>query len=268
MKKLMVLASAAGLAGVAMGVSSGVVGYINQGELPVGYSMIGTQFVTPGATDTTVNLLDYIKGDFTAAKFRDRTTAAPQIAIYTEGEGYARYYYLTEAYDEDSGDDVEGWADGRGDLVSEINVNASTAVWVICPAQESGAITFSGQVATAADISQSCVAGYTMVSSPYPADLTLGSVTFGSTLTPSLWRNRNASAPQIAVYTEGEGYSRYYYVTDAYDEDANDDVEGWANVRGDLVVDTDVLVPAGKGFWVILPTGSENVTVEFENPLN
>ncbi len=267
MKKLMsiAVAMAAGIVLATDGIESeNTVGYLNQGTLPVGYTMVASQFIVPGTT-STVDLLAYMNGTFTPGTYATRFTACPMIKIYKEGDGYTTFYYMEDAVNSKD-EDVTGWADGNGDLAEEILISPGDAVWVSLPNATASGVNLSGQVFSDATKSKDCVAGYSMLSSPYPSALKFGELTWTG-LVAGTYTTRYTACPMVKVYTEGDGYTTYYYMSDAIDSN-DDEVTGWADGNGDLVETTQVLAPAGKGFWVILPTGSTKAAVEFSNPNN
>ena len=85
-------------------------------------------------------------------------------------------------------------------------------------------------------------------------------ISLSSTLTPGLYDDDFATAPQIQVQKPAGGYNTYYYISDGTDD--NDDELGydaWCDVDGYELTDTMKLV-LGKGFWFYSPTTGGTIT--------
>ena len=192
----------------------------------------------------------------------------------TAGNGagnYVTYYYLTDAYDEANDEEITAWADENGDIVSGVTLPLGSAMWYICQVETGKDVTLSGEVSPEDDLTVSATtAGYTMIANPFPLATPINSVGWygsdGTTpLAPASYSTRTTAAPQIKVWdpTAGNGagnYSTYYFISDAYDEPADEEITAWADENGDLTTDT---IPVGRGFWLILPSGHAGVKATF-----
>ena len=245
--------------------SANVVGYTEVSVAAGKFYMVGAQFTSVGEA-TTIPMSELVKGNYAASAYSQRITQAPQIQILNaDGKTYATYYYLTDAYDEENDDDVLGWADVRGDLITSVVLHPGDSVWFKAIAATT--LKLAGQVipeavagtTKAITITTTSANQFSMIANPFPSTLDIASITWNG-LTPASYSNRINAAPQIQVLNaDGSTYSTYYYLTDAYDEENDDDVLGWADVRGDLA--TTAIAP-GCGFWLKLPTAG-TVTATF-----
>ncbi len=253
------------IAGLALAVeSANIVGYTEVSVAAGNFCMIGAQFT--GVGQSTIAMGDLIQGDFAAALYKNRASQAPQVQILdASGSGYATYYYLSDAYDEDADDDVEGWANASGDLVTAVTLKPGDSVWFKAIANTT--LQLKGEVIAEAStgankvltITTTTANQFSMIANPFPTVLDINAVTWTG-LPQVLYKNRATQAAQIQVLdASGSGYATYYYLTDAYDEDTDDDVEGWANASGDL---TSTSIGQGLGFWLKLPSAS-TVTASF-----
>ena len=121
-------------------------------------------------------------------------------------------------------------------------------------AMTAGTITASGEVSATAEIENSPTANqFNIVGNPYPVALGLNS---GATagFTPGEYGDGTDTtmnnAPQIQVLNaNGLTYTKYYYISDAYDSNDNP-VSGncWADGGGYIVTGTQV--PVGQSFWI------------------
>ena len=73
------------------------------------------------------------------------------------------------------------------------------------------------------------------------------------------YSKRTTEALQLQVWT-GSNYTFYYYLSDAYDEAADAEKEGWANGAGDYVEET--VADVNYGFWARSLGGSGTITFE------
>ena len=254
----MACALVAGLA-IADGVeSANTVGYSDVSVAAGTFIMIGAQFTKVGAQNIPIG--DLIQGDFAPATYSKRLTEAPQIQILNAaGTGYTTYYYLSDAEDDEE-NEVLGWADGVGDLVTTINLNPGDAVWF--KAITATNLKLKGEVISgntkAITVTTTKADQFSMIANPFPTTLDINDITW-SGLTPSTYSKRLTEAPQIQVLNAaGTGYTTYYYINDAEDEN-EDEVTGWADGVGDLA---ETAIGVGKGFWLKLPTAG-TVTATF-----
>ena len=85
-------------------------------------------------------------------------------------------------------------------------------------------------------------------------------IQLSSDLTPGLFEDDFATAPQILVLSAGGGYTKYYYISDGTDD--NDDELGyaaWCDDYGYELTDAAKL-ELGKGFWFTSPVASGTIT--------
>ena len=274
MKKIM-FAAAVAAAGLAFGIeSANTVGYLSSSNpAPKSYVMVANSFQDCGETSLDLNR---ITTTATAGAYDTASASAPMLKIWDPAAGngigaYYSYFYITDAYDEKTDDDVIAWADKNGDCVANINLPLGSALWYICQAETGKAVTFSGEVSPEDDLTVSATTvGYTMVANPFPVATDLNKVQwFGvdgvTPLSPATYDTMTTSAPTIKVWDAAAGngigaYLTYYYISDAYDEAEDDDVTAWADKNGDVATD---IIPAGQGFWLILPTGHTGVKATF-----
>ena len=121
-------------------------------------------------------------------------------------------------------------------------------------AMAAGSITCSGQVSATAEIGNTVTADqFNIVANPYPVALDLNAPT-STNFTPGEYGDGEdttmGNAPQVQVLNAGGlSYTKYYYISDAYDAEDNP-VAGncWADVNGYIVTGTQV--PVGQSFWV------------------
>ncbi len=190
-------------------------------------------------------------------------TTAPQIQVQkASGAGYDLYYFLNDAYIEETDSTVKGWADSAGNYV-DLTIDPGVAFWFKVVASDTD-VTVSGAVEGAnsvdVDVPQN---KFTLVANAYPVAVTLN----GSQMTSEDLVgvdfdeefNFLTTAPQIQVQKEtGAGYDLYYFLNDAYIEETDSTTKGWADSAGNFVSAT---IPAGAGFWMKGVTG--DVTLNF-----
>ena len=239
--------------------SANTVGYSGQ-EVKAGqFYMIAAQFADVGAATDVANFNNFFATTCAPGEYGDGedTTMgnAPQIQVLNPGGlSYTKYYYISDAYDS-SDNPVEGncWADVNGYIVSTEDVIAlSKGFWF--KAMAAGSITCSGQVSATAEIGNTVTADqFNIVANPYPVALDLNAPT-STNFTPGEYGDGEdttmGNAPQVQVLNAGGlSYTKYYYISDAYDAEDNP-VAGncWADVNGYIVTGTQV--PVGQSFWV------------------
>ena len=114
--------------------------------------MLGAQFEDTSSTASTrvaLTLQDLVQG-CVGVEYGDGssfTATAAQIQIW-DGEGYANFYYISNAYGtpaKTSGDNRHtGWANDSQVLAGE-TINAGTGFWVKNPSKAAGTLTFTLQ---------------------------------------------------------------------------------------------------------------------------
>ena len=101
---------------------------------------------------------------------------------------------------------------------------------------------------------------------PGSTTLDLNKVTTDAT--PCAYAARTSSAPTLKIWdpTAGNGagnYSTFYYITDAYDEENDEEITAWANRNGDII--SGISLPLGSALWYICQVEvNKNVTLAGE----
>ena len=112
----------------------------------------------------------------------------------------------------------------------------------------------------AASISKNVYASkLNLVGSPYPVKLDFKNLT--TTVPAAPYSKLGTDALQLQVWN-GSSYTMYYYLSDAYDEDLDDELVGWANGAGDLVKGQ--IVEPSYGMWA---KSTKDGTITFVNPI-
>ena len=239
--------------------SANTVGYTSQ-EVKAGqFYMVGVQFADVSAKADVANFNNFFATTCAPGEYGDGSDGtvgnAPQIQVLNaSGIGYKKYYYISDAYDADD-NPVDGncWADDGGYIVSADDVMVlSKGFWF--KAMADGTVTSAGQVSATSAIENTPTAKqFNIVANPYPTALSLNSAKTAG-FAPGEYGDGSdgtvGNAPQIQVLNaSGIGYTKYYYISDAYDTD-DKSVEGncWADDGGYIV--TGAQIPAGQAFWV------------------
>ena len=199
---------------------------------------------------------------------------APQIQIRRPDGGYTTRYYCADAYNNETGETVAGWATDGGDLDTTTELALGGGAWVKCASADCS-FTTSGAVAA----SETAVGGDSTImmlcGGAFPVSFKLNdskAVTWS--LTPGqsyneegteMIENWHLNAPQIQVRRTDGGYTTRYYCSDAYDNDTGATVAGWATDGGDL--DTTTTVDVGGGFWLKQPNGDKMIYLTVKNPI-
>jgi hypothetical protein len=200
-----------------------------------------------------VKVQDLVAPNAEPCKFSERATKAVQLQVWN-GVNYTMYYYVTDAYIEDDDAEVTGWANNKGDYVTDTYA-PGTGYWYKYPVSES-TYTLPGQVLNSDSVSKNVYASkLNLVGNPYPMSLDLTKVT--TTVPACKFSERATKAVQLQVWN-GVNYTMYYYVTDAYIEDDDAEVTGWANNKGDFVGATGL--NAAFGLWTKSPAGDGTLT--------
>ncbi len=239
--------------------SANTVGYsghaVNAGQ----FYMIAVQFADVSANADVADFNSFFSTTCAPGEYGDGTDAsmadAPQIQVLnSDGLTYTKYYYISDAYDS-SDKPVSGncWANDGGYIATSGDLQVlSKGFWF--KAMKAGTITCSGQVSATSEIGNTVTASqFNIVANPYPVALNLNAPTstdfepgeYGDGTDASM-----ANAPQIQVLNDdGLTYTKYYYISDAYDS-SDKPVSGnyWANDGGYIVTSTQV--PVGQSFWV------------------
>lgn len=209
MKKLILtlaFALTAALTAQAQPVYSNVVGMIKT-SIPAGDFQI---VALPLSGSETSVLLDDAFGDVVNGT----------VLYVWDGEGYVDYQYL---------DFLGGWVNSSNVPVGDsVSITQGTSVWLKSGGSET-TLVHSGNVPESATTTINFTQGFTLISSPYPANLLLGDL--------DVTDIRNGDT--IFIWTEA-GYADYQYLNF---------LGGWVNSSNVPVGDT-VSIPAGSGAWL------------------
>ena len=217
------------------------------------FSLGTTPFLAVGADVVKVQDM-LVPNGVVAVPYSQRTTKALQLQVWN-GTGYTFYYYLSDAYVEATDEEVEGWANGAGDYTDAV-IAPGTGYWYKYPTSASS-YTLPGQVSDAASITKNVSDAFNLYGNPYPIQLDLTKL---STTVPAVpYSQRTTKALQLQVWN-GTGYTFYYYLSDAYDEAADEEIEGWANGAGDYVKNP--VADVNYGFWARSLGGNGTITFE------
>jgi hypothetical protein len=220
-------------------VSSNIVGYEKISLTADKFVMSAAQFEVVGGGGGTLSDL------FSATDIPFGT----EVRLLNEKGQYEMFTYLEEAYDEDLDDYVPGWANGDEYLVSD-PVSIGTGFWVSSP--ENYNLTQSGQVATDGTVTLTLTAGmFQMIADPFPEGFNPNAVTWGNL----------EYGTEIRVLNAQGQYVFYTYLEEAYDEDLDYYVPGWAD--GDEYLVKANIANEGQGFWIKSDTAT---TITFSNP--
>ena len=239
--------------------SANIVGYSTQDVKADQFYMVAVQFADVQAATDVANFNNFFATTCAPGEYGDGSDGtmnnAPQIQVLnSDGIGYTKYYYISDAYDS-SDKPVDGncWADSAGYIVTASDVIAlSKGFWF--KAMVAGTITASGQVSATSEIENSPAANqFNIVGNPFPVALGLNAA--GTTgFTPGEYGDGSDgsmnNAPQIQLLNaDGIGYTKFYYISDAYDS-SDKPVDGncWADSAGYIVTGTQI--PVGQAFWV------------------
>ena len=233
-------------------------GYVNAPKtITAGKVSLGTSPFAKVGTDT-VAIQDMLKSSAPAVPYSKRNTDAVQLQVWN-GSNYTFYYFLSDAYVEESDEEVEGWAKGNGDY-ADAAIAPGTGYWYLVPKSDS-TFNLPGQVLNADSVTKDVFATkLNLVGSPYPVVLDLKDLT--TTVPAKPYSQRNTAALQLQVWN-GSNYTFYYYLSDAYDEVLDDEFEGWAKGNGDLVKGQ--VVDPSYGMWAKSPSADGKIT--FLNPI-
>ena len=215
-------------------------GYANSQSIAANTFSLGTApFLAVGTNVVKVQDM-LVPNGVTVPSISQRNNAV-QLQVWN-GVAYTMYYYVSDAYIESTDEEVEGWANGAGDY-TDATIAPGTGYWYKYPTSASS-FTLSGQVSEDATITKNVSSSFNLYGNPYPFSLNLSKVT---TTVPAPPIAQRANALQLQVWN-GVAYTMYYYVSDAYVEATDEEIEGWANGAGDYVAETGADV--NYGFWV------------------
>lgn len=203
--------------------------------------MIAAQFDAANGNGAGIAVKDLVTGDI---------PYGAEMQVRLPAGGYDIYNYIEEAYDEDLDTFVPGWADKLGNLALT-KIVPGAAFWF--RAESNCGVHIAGKVLEDASKTVNVNAGiFSMIGNAYPVDVNPNAIewtglTYGD---------------EMQVRLDAGGYNIYNYLEEAYDEDLDDFVPGWADKLGNLV--TTGVLQSGRGAW-IKPTAKVSVT--WENPV-
>ena len=232
------LRSAAAPAQAAEVVSSNIVGYEKLNLTANSFVMGGIQFV--GVGNTAVTLADLFAGE--------DIPFGTEIRFLNDEGRYVYYKYVADAFDEDTEEEMAGWADGDGLVASDPVLNGD-GFWISSP--QNYAITQAGQVDGRSSVKLTLSADdFHMVCNPFPTGFNPNEVT---------WSQTPPVGTEIRVLNSKGQYQYFKYQSDAFDEETEEELAGWADGDG-LYVKNDI-AGVGQGFWIKVPGQSLEVTI-------
>ena len=197
--------------------------------------MIAAQFDDVGGNGAGIAIKDLVTGD---------VPYGAEMQVRLPAGDYDIYKYIEEAYDEDLDDFVPGWADGFDNLATA-KIAPGAAFWF--KTDSACNVNIAGKILEDASKTVSVNAGiFSMIGNAYPSVEWTG-LTYGD---------------EMQVRLDAGDYDIYKYIEEAYDEDLDDFVPGWADGFDNLV--TTGVLRSGRGAW-IKPTAAVSVT--WENPI-
>ena len=232
-----------GIAGVF--VFSPVVGYSTQGIQGGKLNCVALQFADVGDDDGMASLANLSTTGLTAGQYDTMSTDAPCIMIFDGISNYDYYFYISDAYDAEA-NEVTAWADTNGDATDVAKV-IGTGFWLRIPdgTCNTGTLTESGEVSSAATTTIDIAVGLTLAGNPYPTAMNMSKITTTG-LTAGQYDTMSTDAPCIMIFDGVSNYDYYFYISDAYDAEDNE-VTAWADTNGDAV--TSNIAEVGKAFW-------------------
>lgn len=217
MKKLMmtaaVLACAASIVSAQSVTSANIVGYAKPKTIPAGsFEILVPQFSGKDGGTTLDNAF---------ADLNENSV----VYVWT-GTGYEEYTWYGP---------VNGWYSKTFIPSGDVVLSEGTAVW-LKDGSSGAAPIMSGEVPSAASITNTVAAGFNLVANPYPVATTLDSISGAGGI---------AENDVIYVWT-GMGYEEYTYYGLA---------NGWYSKT--FVPSGSVAVPVGVGFWLSSGAGGD-----------
>ena len=199
--------------------------------------------------------------------------SAPCIQVPKENTAatYTKYYYISDVWDEELGDYLEGngWADEDGNVLTDAAVVAVGKAFWFRSTGSAGGMNASGQVLDADSKTTDVKGGkiWMMIANPFPVAASLENVVTTG-LTPGYYGEFGeglADAPVIQVAKENADatYTKFYYISDVWDEEAGDYREGngWADEDGNCLIGTQF--PILRGAWFRMTGQTEGGTITF-----
>ena len=232
--------------------SANIVGYVTSPTITANKVSLGTMPFSSAGSEL-VKIQDLVAPNAEPCQFKNRATQAVQLQVWN-GSAYTVYYYVSDAYDEESDEELTGWANNKGDLVND-EYAPGTGYWYKYPVSDSTYV-LPGQVVSQDSVTKNVYATkLNLVGNPYPMSLSLSKIS--TSVTAPAFKNRATQAVQLQIWN-GSAYNLYYYVSDAYDEESDEELTGWANNKGDYVDATGL--DATFGLWAKSPAADGTIT--------
>ena len=190
---------------------------------------------------------------------------ADQIQVW-DGSKFTAYFYRANKTTTPKWTKGPGWVKvGAIANITTDTLKRGQGVWFARPTTASaGAITVSGAVNASAK-THDIAAGFNMISSAFPADLTLNGGTIDWAACGAVAGNDAGTADQIQIW-DGEKFTSYFYRANKTTTPKWTKGPGWVKVGAIANLTTDS-IPAGKGFWYARPSTSAAGTLVETSPL-
>lgn len=241
MKKLM-FAVAALAAGVACAeiTSTNIVGYSTTECAANTWYMIGCGF--EGVDGNPFTVQNFATGMATGLEDAECST----IQVWN-GTDLDTYIYIIDDEDED-GNYISHWLNAAGDQ-ADFTVAPGFGCWINNPKDCS--ITVAGQVVATSKTTVEIPGNvWQLIANPYPVNAALN----GDGIDCShLATGLEDSECSVIQAWNGSDLDTYIYIIDDEDEDGNY-ISHWLDAAGDQ---TELVIPAQTGFWIIAPTDCE-----------
>ena len=198
--------------------SANIVGY-SKGSVAAGsFEVVAAQFLVGSVAD----------GMTLDDAFGDNVGNGDQV-LFWSGAGYSVYTYYTGW----------GWYDYTGTVESgDVIIPSGTSVWMKSVAGTEYIV--AGEVPSSDSVTITLVAGFNMITSPYPVAMALDD------LSTDVLSNGDQ-----ALFWNGAGYTVYTYYTGW----------GWYDYTG-TVESGDVTIPVGGGCWLKSAAGGDLVVTK------
>ena len=264
MKKVM-FAAAVAATGLVFGIeSANTVGYSTKDAEQGKFIILGAQFDNTDGARKVNGLIAGVEGVAYDDDNLFQTTAAQIQVPNASTGGNDTYYYLTDGWYDDNGNDgyKAGWCDAAGVLV-DAELIPAIALWLRSTPGNATA-TVAGAVSDDSSVDVSCPVVFALRANAFPMPVTINSNTMTSTDIVGVTYDDNnvfqTTAPQLQVPNASTGGNdTYYYLTDGwYDDNGADGFKpGWCDAAGVLV---DSVIPVAQGFWTKGVTGAFTLT--------
>ena len=224
------------------------------------FYMMGAQFEGTGATAIKLSQINFgedFKGPDYGEGPDEYQKIAPQVQLaFANREGNSKYYFINEAIEDDSYPSgyAPGWMDSD-DNPADPDVLLGLGFWYYDPYNKVRMFQNSGQVLGDPVWEKEYNRDFRMLVSPYPRDVKLSELTFVDILDgapeygdgPDEYQK---TATQIQIpFANREGFLKYYFISDAIENDQGGYDPGWMDSDDNPVDAKDLVIPAGRGCW-------------------